>query len=966
VGSPYNVPAAGAGGSSYNIPNGNAAIGGRTGPSNNRALANPQPASKGGSLVGNLINNTEGFLRGIGPGIVHAGAALVHDTGDLIHHGPTINTDLSLNPLDHPKGTKPSHFQSQVLAPLIHSEGQYYGPLAKGDFGGFYRNFHANPLNAIIDAAAVATGGAGALSHVGALSREAKALTVPDLAKQMGQEGNDVTLRMSHQNPVIRGRQVAVNKLLNSPAVPDATPIIGSEARLARQVVRSSSGAGETLALKAVPLEQAFSKLSKVEKAAWHLKMQHLDPHGYQDLLASKVIGNPKSTEAVMWKKLEGAKLNDLYKNPMASKKLMAALAEGHKAADLLTADKTVRGILDPVTAVERPYLPQRLINDAKIVPPDKATEFRPAGIHDQPGASIPELAQKLDVQGEAAGLPDALRQPSYVPHSAKVDRPLVGQFRGRVGANPAARPGSTRMNEGTLLGKGMLNLHKNSLADEMRLHGRFVQRSDVHSALMQVAAKLPEGGLPNRYRYLKAKAGEASVPYTEQAAGALKNELESKQSLLDRFTTRKDNLGEEEYARDAEGHKLIIPDHVANSLAMNARVTPSLVHDLLWNKPLTVWKHMILGLRPAYMVNIIASQHILGALQMAGGGRGVEAYLNHLIPGARLGKLTDATVEDTMPEQSMATFSGSTGTAGVGRLASKAYQGVMPATMKAENWLRRLMIEGWAKSEPAVQKAMAENGGDINKALRQVATTDPHILHEISSRVDHAQGNYRTYSAAEQKLRQIVPFYGWDRHIIQSTYRILAERPGTANVGLKLGQQGQQSNLAQYGKLPAYLQGLVGIPKSWLPGWLLKAEGAGTTPVLESKAFEPFSTDADILKFAQSAFSGKPGAANDQLSSVNPYITGALEYATGKNLLTGTALKGHIPGGFFGNVPARIALGLPQARLFEQAIGWHPLGVSKAPTSSQDTASQALTLLGAPIKGLNKARANSLAAKIP
>ncbi len=671
----------------------------------------PTPQGGGGILnaapaalqqaSGGLLGEIGGALRGIGPGLVQLGSAGYQDLAGNPKPIATVAGNYAKSDLNSWENFATTGKPNLQVGLDIATLGTGLGSLA----GGLSRF--------AVDRGLVAPAG-----KIAAIGKSAD-LTVPDLAKQFGQEGENVLLRQSSTNPVIRARQVAVNKLLNSKVVPNATPLVGSEARLGRAVVRNSVTPGQAFGLKAVPLESAFNRLNKTEQAAWHLKMQHLDPEGWSDLLAAKAIGDPKSTEGVMWTKLQGQKLNSLYRNPTQSKRLMTALQAGHEASALLQTDKVIRGILDPLTAAERPYLPQRLLHHATIVPPAKATEAQPAGIFDRPGASIPELAQKLETQGAAAGLPDELRQPSYVPHSAKTDRPIIGQWRGKPGANPPARPGSTRFNQGTLLKSGILNLHRNSLADEMKLHARFIQRTDTHSALQQVAAKLPEKGLPTGYRLLKSATGEAGLPYTEQAAGALKAEMETKQSLLDRFTTRDQSLPDEHYARDAEGHKLMIPDHVANLLSMEARQTPSMVRDILWNKPTTVWKHMILGLRPAYMTNILVSQHILGALQMAGGRRGVEAYLNHVVPGARLGKLTDATIEDTMPEQAIATFSGSTGTASRGRgVAGKLYQGVMPATLKAETWLRRLMIEGWAKSEPEIQAAMRANGGTTPSPL--------------------------------------------------------------------------------------------------------------------------------------------------------------------------------------------------------------------------------------------------------
>ena len=871
--------------------------------------------SGGGGLFNKIVHATEGTLASIGTGIANQATDEYHAIGKTIHH-PIISTKGGYF---HPQDPNAADKQMHTLGAMIQSEKNYYNPLVHGHLGAFGKNVEHNPINLAFDLATVLTAGGSAAARLDALGAKAGLtpgrlgtaadLTVPDLAKQAGQPGNDVLLRRSSQNPVIRARQVAVNKALNA-ARPDI-PLIGSEARLGRAVARKASREGQSLAAKSAAFDNSFDRLNKHEKVVWHLHMRAVDPHAWAQLLKEGAIKNPLGTEATLSKWLQDKKVNDLYRNP--SKRINQALDAGRNLSDLMTAEKVKRGYITETTAAESPYKSLRVLHEDE---------------------SVPAMAHRIAAEGKI--------QPHYVPDTAETGK-LPRQSWRPSGSNPPAPLKSTRHNEGILFKKGAINVHGNALGTEMRLFARHVQRTNINSALQEVAAKEPETGLPRGYTYLKTVSGEKSAPYTDRAAAELTHVLgspeESKGELLKRFTTT--DPKDENIATDGEGHRLIVPDSVAEQLAVHARPTRSLVQWLLYNKPTTVWKHLVLGLRPAYLPNIILSQHILGVTQMAGGGKGFFAYINHLIPGARLGKLTDATIEDVMPEQASSSFSGSTGVAGhskqIGKLRIPT-GGVMGPTLKAETWLRRLMIEGWAKSEPAVQAALKENGGDINAALRQVAKSDPHVIDDISQRVDHAQGNYRSYTPAEEKLRQVVPFYGWDRHIVQSTLRILLERPGVANYGIKSGQQGQKNIKALYGDLPPYLQGIVSL---------------GGNTVLSTKAVNPFGSLSDIVAATQ-------GGSPDTLNAINPIIPALIEWKTGKSLVTGQPLKGtHNP-------ILRLIEGLPQARLAAAALGKHPLGQSKHPTSnSADFWAQLEALLGYPKKTLNVANANA-AAKLP
>jgi hypothetical protein len=1058
-----------------------------------------KPAEHHGSLLGNLAHDAESAVANIVPGTIAIA--------------------------EHPV---------RAVKQMGHQYADYYGPLAHGDIGKFWQNVHDHPLQLGMDAFALATLGAGTAAKLGLLSSRAVDLTVPNIAKMAGQEGEDVVLRKSSTNPLIRSRQVAINRALNR-ARPDI-PVVGSQARFARSVGRRALQPSQTLALKGKSFELAFARLSNEEKAAWHLKMQAIEPQAYIRLLHDGVVEDAAGTEAAMTKVLEGDKLNRLYKAP--SKKLTNALVKGRALSELMATEKISRGTLDELSAAERPYLPQRLLHGAEyerptpaklgvdspalrqargyrdqllrrldaettkprtpaeaqaalsklerehnaaldkigggmfgdikqsevsfrtrenrraarqnashsgasgrmsttrrtvsqemrdeaekrieaairvnpthpisvqwaartgaidqlraalnpelfakidksklgrsiVAPTEHTVRLRGAlaiaderiarleqtvagrvkdtGFIDQPGASIPELAQALAAKGE--------EQPAYVPHSAHSGK-LPSRAWRPSSLNPPADLGSAKMNVGTLMEKGMLNIHHDSLSREHTLFARHVGRTDINQAIIEHAAREPATGLPAGYEYVKTVTGQRTETYTARAEGDLKEALTvpDEQTLRERYFTR--NRDDPAIATDGEGHKLIVPTKVADHLSPAARPTAGLAQKILFSKPTSIWKHLVLGLRPIYFFNITLSQHILGLLQSAPKLHGVQAYLDHLIPGVRLGKLTDETIAEVMPEQAHGAFSSSEGyTSNKGLAAgAKAYQGVMPATLKVENWLRRLMIDGWAHSEPEIQAAMQANGGDINAAMRQVAKTDPHVIEEISARVDHAQGNYRTYSAPEQKLRTIVPFYGWDRHIVQSTYRLLAERPAVAAAGFAVGRAGEQKTLKDFGELPTYLQGIVRL--GGLPGFMGSMDGR--TPAVSTKALGPFEADAAIMRTIESLFHGQAGTSPEEAGNVNPFLVALVEQITGRNVATGSTLKDNLPFGF-GNILPRAILGVPQARLLEEAANWHPLGKPKRPTSAADIQSQLSALLGPlAVKKIDVPSANRIAA---
>ena len=794
-----------------------------------------------------------------------------------------------------------------------HQYGAYYGPLVHGHVGKFLHNVHEHPLQLGLDAATIAA----SIGTLGAAAAPAlgldESLDAARILSATAPTGERVVTRIGSRNPVILARQKAVNAALNK--LPKGTKVVGTDARVARAVARAGDPATAlaTRASRPGGAIEMFHRLKGHEKKASFLRLQGLKPEEYYKLGnvpadVAKAAANP-SKRMLRYEK---------------SMRQFAPHAEMHMVNHLG---------LDPQQALYRRYAPLMIAR--------KTTDLKA-------------------LQKEFAG-----NEPIYIHHAGK--EPSFMQF-AQAGARASVRNAPAKVSAmkgfaGTLQEQGLLDLEKNPLQGIPTLV-KYAQRSLIRRQVLDHIAvdvpqaewksKMAEGFVP-----IKAKLGEKPMKYTE----ALLNDEE--------WLGTKGLEGEKAYVDPKSKTVKMIPKNIADLLQGTARVPDSHLTKFLYGQPTQIWKKLVLGLRPAYAVNIITSQHILGALQ-ASGRHGIQSYFNHLAPGARLGKLTDGVVEHVWPEQAMASFTAHSGDrlAGMEHLkqsritASRVSSGVMPAVMKTENWLRRLMLEGWTKDilyrDPRFQEIMKHFDGNFNQALMFAKASGQFDkqLEEVSRRVDHSQGNYRDYSPAEQKLRQIIPFYGWDRHIVQSTYRLLGERPQLAAAGTVVGRYGSNINQKQFGALPPYLQGIVHL--SHLPSWM--GSTTGLTPSILPRALEPFNEDVNLMHAAQAVLPGKQaGTESEALSTMNPLLQGVYEQITGRNPVTGGTVHDKAPFGM-GNVLARTLLNTPQARLIEGSTGKYPWGIgapSKHPTYKADMESQLAAFLGFPVKKLNKYRAH-------
>jgi hypothetical protein len=328
--------------------------------------------------------------------------------------------------------------------------------------------------------------------------------------------------------------------------------------------------------------------------------------------------------------------------------------------------------------------------------------------------------------------------------------------------------------------------------------------------------------------------------------------------------------------------------------------------------------------------------------------------WLNQVLPGfERLAgpKLTEETMGHVFPEQRYGTFGhsmfshGGTSVRKSVRALKKASEGVMPATIKYENVLRRAMAEGWAKANPDVQAIMRRNGGDVNAALEEVAKTKPQVINGISKRIDDALGNYRSYNAFERAIKAIVPFYGWNRHLTSSVARLALEHPARLDALTNIGKEGKPKADAIIAGLPKYLSGAVGVH---LPSWL--GGEKGSKQILTTSSLNPFRTLVDEGDMIKSLVSKHPGSLLTQDSGtwpLNPFAQALLEQMTGTNLLTGHPF----PKNSGNAIENEIEHAAPQFNLIHDLIhGRHP---SPQATNRNTNLGQLLRILGLPVENV-------------
>lgn len=867
----------------------------------------PAKAKAGGSFIGNLGGDIVSSIEGLPTGIE---AAVTHP----IRAAQAIGKSYS----------------------------QTYSPLIRGNFGEFAHNVYAHPLGPIMDALTIATLGGSALGHVAnlavdaggvtanavdaaanasRLSRLGKAgeLSVPDYAQQAGQISKEgaISVRQTSANPFTRMLQNIPHKIAVGASntaiktIGKDIPVVGNTARGTRALIKTAEHIAAGAGPNVDKAEAAFNVLNKPERMAFHLVARGIHPDVYKaHLLENAVSGMDVSPTTL--KLLDNPRVASLFEKP--STKLQKALDLNRGVSQEYTHLKVAGGHVDELAALNAPLRHFQLISG---------------------GMAHNDIAKALATNGE--------QMPFYVKDIAKTQK---SQFaRGVKGYTQPDMVSENKAWTGALFNHGQIHWMQNPVTTPYKSFLAKGVAAAKNEELMKHAAVLDRtDNIPGGYMEIKPTRG------TQTASFMQRNMSEQEHlGLGDGMAGKRDFIG----PKSTENPRFVVPTEVYNHI-MSAGYK---AHPLI-SAPTSVWKHMVLGLRPAYMANITSGNSILAALQMAPGKWGPMAWTNQLFHHGLTGApLSEEDFLHVFPEQKYSTFGnsvqgaarGASSTSKIVRGANKAYQGVMPATIKYENTLRRSLAEGWANATPEIQKWMRDNNTrDVGTALKAVKAQNPIITQAISRRVDDALGNYRTYSNFEKAIKTVVPFYGWNRHLTMSVARLATERPQVLDALANTGKYGKPQANKILKNLPGYLQGSV---KADLPGWLGGTTNPKQMSLLTMSSLNPFNTLTDEGKII-GGLTGHPGALQQGSGTwpINPFAQGLIQQMTNTNLLTGNQFKKGTGNQFINTLESAA----PQEGLFKDLLngGTHP---TKHATNRNTTYGQLMRLIGVPVENVRR-----------
>lgn len=422
-------------------------------------------------------------------------------------------------------------------------------------------------------------------------------------------------------------------------------------------------------------------------------------------------------------------------------------------------------------------------------------------------------------------------------------------------------------------------------------------------------------------------------------------------------FTTRHFS----EAARHEDGSVLVAAHHTKEMLNLIGKegASASSAMKYLYHKPTQVWKFMVLGLRPAFLVNNAVGNYFMYTMSQGGSHatRGYIDALRNVWGDYRMSKdmtksekwlhrMNDPNniIDRHFLDQTTNSFADSSyglpdGEGGIkaridhlskgeGKMRHLRY-GLYPITHAvSDRFLRKATIYAIGRSTREVKLMRKANPGmSFEHAFDKVLTENPHIRDRISEKVNDSLGDYHNLNKVEQVMRQIVPFYTWDRAIMRHGGNMLADRPIRTAFMANLGRQGTAQTEELLGKIPHFLKGAVPLGALGIDHVPGIPDSAKRVPILTTQGLNPYASLADIgTAVGVAGFGKKEPNPGEALSTINPIVSGTISFFTGRDIVTGKQVEKH--GNPLSTALVNIGRGLPQVRLAsaalpEQGFGW-------------------------------------------
>jgi hypothetical protein len=672
-----------------------------------------------------------------------------------------------------------------------------------------------------------------------------------------------------------------------------------------------------------------------------------------------------------------GVTLEELYQAPEIKVGAIVKAADRDNFGKILSLNEngtaTIRFVNRAKQIEATVDLPQELLSPVSGAEriPGSWVQSMPHELKAPEGQTIPDMiaAIKAEVQAEGRW------EPIYHPQKMGVETGGVQVGTGGVSGG-LTRP--HQQNRGILQTLGKVAYDIDTLTPSFMRSVKWALYSDRHDELLRSSILVKDGrqilgkdGKVRKGYWIKRNKAE-KIGYTERMSPEFEARLEEMfpdetiQGKVDLVSETLDDAAA--LATSAEGYHYWVPKHIGDKIC-GEYVRSSTAAKWLWEKPTTVWRHLVLNLRVGWLTNNVVGNTMMYLVRMHGpaglkhlldewGQRFGTEYIKEMLAGTRM---TEDDIAALFGEHGgSATMMGSQvpayGTTKASQLGEKLSKYTIQPLRKGdigyEKSLRGAMINDLVARSPEFKRVWEAMPIQAKKFRREgmlkALKENPEMIERVSDEVNASLGNFLQMTRFEQSvLRQASPFYAWYREIAKITLRLPLELPGRTLALEKLGEVGFAENVKKLGPdgIEQYLRALIPMSQT-RAGKVLGFNTGGLNPymtvpqtALALKALLQLQAAGTIGKIPGSPFAFKSPNENDTqqlLGMINPLIGGP-----GKTL---TGAKGST------------IMSLPEVRFLLTM-----LGEKSKPTATYEKTrlTELLSYLGIPVKNvdLNNAR---------
>lgn len=419
----------------------------------------------------------------------------------------------------------------------------------------------------------------------------------------------------------------------------------------------------------------------------------------------------------------------------------------------------------------------------------------------------------------------------------------------------------------------------------------------------------------------------------------------------------------------------LIVPTKAVRAYSSEAARSASFIRKV-YDYPTRAWRAAVLNLRPAYVVNNGVGNMFMYMMNH-GDMTGARAWLDTVkqVKGQKsLERIVGS--EGKLPHWQEThfgdevlgggnTFADTTmeGFRGKGALA-KAGRGVMPLNMKMERMFRKTLLNSEMRRAPEVQRLM-KKGMSFDEAAHRALKADKTkgLRERVLQDAHNTLGDYHAMTKLDRHMRDLIPFWAWDKTIARHTAKAVEEQPTKVAAGAAIGQQGEQKTTDMLGNIPAFMRGVIPLPGSW------GKMDPGRKSILTTQGVNPYATIPDLMDSVMSL--GGAGAKSPQEglgAMIGPWPTIAIEGLTAQRS-SGAKIPQKKGLGPFGSAAYDTITNLPPAQLIAAATGNLPpsftidsrTGAQKNKLYQKDWESVVSSWLGAPTRKEDPAAADAM-----